>query len=123
VLVWRGSPDGALIFTGYLGYWLWAGTILAIGVLTSAVTQYQLVAFMIGEGIALFLFLAGTVGSLVNNTFVSTVLTQLTVTQHYQNSMLDRGLISAVDIAYFVGLSAIALFLATQTLNMRRWRA
>jgi hypothetical protein len=37
--------------------------------------------------------------------------------------MLDRGLISAVDIVYFVGLSAIALFLATQTLNMRRWRA
>jgi hypothetical protein len=37
--------------------------------------------------------------------------------------MLFQGIIKPIDVAYFVGLIAICLFLATQILSMRRWRA
>ncbi len=123
LLVSRGTPDQGMMIAGYLGYWLWAGAVLAIGVLTSTITQYQLVAFMIGEGIALMLFLADSVGQLVTNPAISNVLTELTLTDHYQRSMLYQGIIKPLDLAYFIALIAICLFLATQILSMRRWRA
>ncbi len=123
LLVWRGTPDQGMMITGYLGYWLWTGTMLAIGVLASALTQYQLVAFMIGEAIALALFLADRVGILITQPVISEVFNQLTFSAHYRDTMLTRGLIEAVDLAYFIGLIAIALFLATQVLSMRRWRS
>lgn len=124
LLIWRGSPQLSIIITGYLSFWLWSGTVAAIGVLASALTQYQLVAFIVGEGAALFFFLADNVSSfgLINNQTVNEILSTLAMSTH-QTSMLQRGLIDPVDIAYFVGGMAIFLFLATQLLGTRRWRA
>lgn len=123
ILAWRGSPDQGTMITGYLGFWLWAGAVLAIGVLASALTQYQLIAFMIGEGIALVLFLADGASSLITQPTIGTILSEITLTSHFHRTMLERGLIDPVDLAYFIGLMALSLFLATQTLSMRRWRA
>jgi ABC-2 type transport system permease protein len=123
LLLSRGTPDRGLMAAGYIGYWLWAGAVLAVGVLTSSISQYQLVAFMIGEGIALLLFLADQATAFFPGTTMSEVLGELTLTNHYQRSMLFQGIIKPIDVAYFVGLIAICLFLATQILSMRRWRA
>lgn len=134
VLIWRGSPDVALLITSYLGYWLWAGTVLAVGVLASAVTQFQLVAFILGLFGTLILFLAGIFADIVSQlvtavapnspaSAVSEVFYQLSVRTHYFDTMLQRGLIEWVDIAYFAGVIAICLFVATQMLSSRRWRA
>lgn len=123
LLFWRGSPEPGIVVTGYLCYWLWNGAVAAIGVLASALTQYQLVAFIVGEGIALFLFLANSFSSsLINNSTVNEILSALTLGSHQEN-MLSRGLIDPVDLMYFVGVMAIFLFLATQLLGTRRWRA
>ena len=123
ILVWRGSPEQGQLITGYLGLWLWTGTITAIGVLASSITQYQLVAFMIGEAVALGLFLANAAGNLIRQPLINEILNELTFREHLYTSLIERALIDPVDIAYFVGLIAISLFLATQILSMRRWRA
>ena len=47
---------------------------------------------------------------------------QLTVTNHYHDTMLQRAIIDPVDVAYFVGIMAISLFVGTQILSTRRWR-
>ncbi|MBN1309770.1 MAG: ABC transporter permease subunit [Anaerolineae bacterium] len=123
-LILRGNPDLGLMASGYLVFWLWNGAVLAVGVLASSLTQYQLVAFIVGEGISLLLFLANALSSssLIKSELVNNVLSALTLSSH-QTSMLDRGLIDPVDITYFVGLMAVFLFLATQMLGTRRWRA
>jgi ABC-2 type transport system permease protein len=122
LLVWRGSPEQGLIITGYLGLWLLSGATFAIGILASSLTQYQPVAFMIGMGFLIFFWLSDAVPRLVTNNFMADVLGQLSLTAHYRN-MVQRALLDPVDIAYFVGLTAIFLFLAAQILSTRRWRA
>ena len=122
LLGWRGSPEQSLIFTGYLGLWLLAGATLAIGVLASTLTQYQLVSFMISLGALLFLWLSTIPSQLIKNAHVNDFLYEISLTSHYQ-SLVQRALIDPTDIAYFVGLVAMALFLATQMLNSRRWSA
>lgn len=122
VLFLGGNPDPGPIWAGYIGFWLWTGAALALGVLTSSMTQHQLVALFLGIGATLFLWLAYLVNQLIKVPLVNDIFTELTVTNHYQDTMLQRGLLDPKDIFYFVGVTAIALFVATQILSTRRWR-
>src|SRR6187397_2408330 len=54
-----GRPDNGVIFCGYVGSWLLAGSYLAISCITSAMTRNQVVSFIISVVICLFLILAG----------------------------------------------------------------
>lgn len=123
LLAWRGNPDQGLIISAYIGLWLLSGAMIAIGVLASSLTQHQILAFIIALAVILFLWLADIANSFVSSDFVIEALNHLTITQHYHRWMLQRGIINATDVAYFLGLIIGALFLATQVLGTRRWRA
>lgn len=122
ILFLTGNPEPGLIFTGYLGIWLLAGVTLAIGIFASAVTQYQAVSYMIGLGIQLFVLIAQPISQLVNVPFIQEFVTELSFSNHYRN-LVNRAIIDPVDIAYFVIVTAVFLFLATQLLSTRRWAA
>jgi ABC-2 type transport system permease protein len=123
ILIWRGTPDTGLMLAGYLGIWLLAGAVLAIGILTSSLSQYQLVAFMIGMAVLITLWLSDAFVSLVSGVVASDVLTEITLQSHYHRTMLSRGLVDPVDVGYFIGVILLSLFIATQILGTRRWRA
>jgi ABC-2 type transport system permease protein len=95
---------------------------LSVGVLASSLTQYQLVSFVIGLGGLLVLWLADVGSDLIRAEVVGDVLQHLTIREHYYRRML-AGVVNWSDIAYFVGLTALCLFLAAQILQTRRWRA
>jgi ABC-2 type transport system permease protein len=124
VLFWRGSPDSGKMIAEYLGFWLWSGAALAIGVFASSLTQYQLIALLIGEGIALVLFLADRFSTLpfLASSFIGPVFTEAALTSHLQYGAFT-GIIEAKSWVYFFGIISISLFLATQVVGSRRWRA
>lgn len=122
ILVTRGNPDVGMILTGYLGLWLLGGATLAIGTLASSLTQYQLVAFMVTMGLLVFLWISDGVTQIIQSPSVNSVLSEISLTNHYYN-LVSRAIIDPVDIAYFVVLIALSLFLATQMLSTRRWSA
>lgn len=122
ILTQRGNPEMGLIITGYLGLWLMSGAVLAIGIFASALTQYQLVAFMIGLGVVLGLYLSELVARIFSTPPMSEVFTELSLLQHY-DALIQRAVINPMDIAYFAGVILIFLFLATQILSTRRWSA
>jgi len=122
VLFLGGNPDPGPIIAGYIGLWLWTGAALAVGVFASSTTQHQLVAYIEGFFILLFLWLAYLPSQIVTNPFITDILNQLTVTNHYHDTMLQRGIIDPVDVTYFLGVMAISLFIGTQILSTRRWR-
>jgi ABC-2 type transport system permease protein len=122
ILASRGNPDQGVMMLGFLGLWLLSGTMLSVGVLASSLTQYQLVSFVIGLGGLLVLWLADVGSDLIRAEIVGDVLQHLTIREHYYRRML-AGVVNWSDIAYFVGLIALTLFLAAQILQTRRWRA
>jgi len=122
ILLTRGNPDPGLIASGYLGMWLIGGATLAIGVFGSSITQHQAVAFMVTMGILVAMWISGNISGLFNSQFVAEVLDQVSLVTHY-GSLVNRALINPVDIAFFIGIIAIFLFLATQSLSTRRWSA
>lgn len=119
-ILWRigGTPDWGPIATGYLGLILLSSAMFAVGVLTSALTENQIVAAVLGFGVLLLLWLIEAAGAI--SPAASDVLKYLAMPSHYND--FARGAINLEDVIYYVSVTLVALFLATRTLETRRYR-
>ncbi len=115
-----GSPDFAPIATSYLGMLLLGGSFLAIGVFASSLTQNQIIAFFACFVILLLLWIANAASSFGGVNRLTDALGYLAVTSHTDDFF--RGVIDTTHIVYALSIIVVALFLATQTLQTRRWR-
>jgi len=100
-----GSPDNGVILAGYLGSWLMAGAFLAIGACLSAVTQSQVVAFILTMVVCFLLILAGQPqvmdflqGSLPRRLLNG--MAHLSMLRHFE--AIARGVLDLRDLLYFV---------------------
>jgi len=108
-----GSPDNGVIFAGYVGSLLLAGSYLAITCMTSAMTRNQVISFIVAVLICLFLILAGyePVTGLLSR-FASARVVDLvaafSVMTHFDG--FQRGVIDLRDVVFFASLMGFALF-------------
>ena len=107
-----GDPDNGIIVAAYLGSWLMAGAILAIGAAVSAATKNQVIAFVVTAALVFTLTVAGTPTVLgLLQGWAPERLTRAVATAsifgHF--SAITRGVIDLRDIVYFA--SIIAAFL------------
>ncbi|MGH8703938.1 MAG: ABC transporter permease [Burkholderiales bacterium] len=108
-----GEPDNGVIFAGYLGSFFLAGSYLAVTCMTSAITRNQVVAFILGVVICLFLILAGfnPVTDLLvrwaSPGFVDTVAAFSVIT-HFDG--FQKGVIDTRDLFFFLSVIGFALF-------------
>ncbi|TAL83457.1 MAG: ABC transporter permease [Rhodanobacter sp.] len=120
-----GSPDNGVIMAGYLGSWLMAGTFVAIGACLSAVTQSQVVAFILTALVCVLLILAGQ--QQVLDFFHGTlprqlirVAMELSMLHHFE--AIARGVLDLRDMLYFV-LSMVGWLIAgVLVLDLKRMR-
>jgi ABC-2 type transport system permease protein len=121
ILITFGNPDLGPMVSAYLGTLLWGAGLLAIGILASALSENQIVAFMVAFGVNLFLYLIAFIGRFVTtNPTLSQILTELSFEGHLGSFM--TGLITATDVLYYLLVTAVALFAAARVLESRRWR-
>jgi ABC-2 type transport system permease protein len=121
ILLQFGNPDKGPILTAYLGIILWGASLLSIGTLASALTDDQIVSFMLAFGINLILYLTGiAVQFFAVGSTITIVLNELSFVSHLNSFM--RGLIVAKDAIYYVMTTAVMLFAAARVLESRRWR-
>lgn len=108
-----GSPDTGVIICGYLGSFLLAGTYLAIGMATSAMTRNQVISFVLSVVFCLFLLLAGyppviemlirwAPAHLVNG------VASLSFMPHFES--IQRGVLDLRNVLYFASVMVFMLF-------------
>jgi ABC-2 type transport system permease protein len=118
-----GAPDNSAILTGYLASLLMAGAYLAIGSATSALTDSQVVAFVLAVLIA-FLFTA--LGLPIVSDFVAPILgggfaeavSRFSILSHFEAG--QRGVVELRSIWYFVSLNALFLGFTWLAVDARR---
>lgn len=115
-----GKPDYGPLISSYLGLLLLGGAFLSVGVLTSSLTQNQVVAGFLGIVLLLIMWIADAISRIAGSGSVADAFTYLAITQHY-NNFLD-GVINTPDLIYPVSIILVSLFIATQILQARRWR-
>lgn len=120
-MVILGRPDIGVIFTSYLGLWLWSGAGLAIGIFASALTQHQMVALFIALFTLWISWFANYAIGGVPLQQAKDFLREIGWWSHYTPML--RGRINPIDLTYFISIIVLSLFLASQVLGSRRWRA
>jgi ABC-2 type transport system permease protein len=110
---WLGDPDNGVIFAGYVGSVLLAGSYLAVASMTSAMTRNQVISFILSVLICLFLILAGyePVTGLLSrfaSPQVVEVVAAFSVMTHFEG--FQRGVLDTRDIVFFASVMGFALF-------------
>jgi ABC-2 type transport system permease protein len=113
-----GSPDLGPILTAYIGLMLMGGAYIAIGLFASGLTENQIVAFILSFLLVVALFLMDKVLMYVPEAFASP-MEFLSIDYHFSN--IARGVIDTRDLIYFGSLLGFGLYLATVTLERRKW--
>ncbi len=126
VLAWYGDPDIGPILTGYLG---------VLGLMASALSSNQLVSLVVGAGLLTGLTvsnfvadrLTGAAQEIISNfqlgsSFSVFDTSSFGVVEGGHFADFARGIISVTDIAYYVSITAVFLFITVVLLESRRWR-
>jgi ABC-2 type transport system permease protein len=112
---WLGDADNGVILASYVGSWLLAGALLAVGGCLSATTRSQVIAFILAVVISVVLMLAGfeLVLDLLRGYAPQRVVdavSGLSFLTHFQ--AITRGVLDLRDVVFFV-LAIGAWLLAT----------
>ena len=118
-----GNPDNGVIFAGYLGSMLMAGSYLAISAMTSAMTRNQVVSFILAVVISLFLILAGfpPVTNLLTSwapTWLVEGVAAFSVMTHFES--IQKGVLDSRDVLYFLSVIAFSLFTTSVIIRAHR---
>jgi ABC-2 type transport system permease protein len=118
-----GDPDNGAILAAYLGSWLLAGGFLALGCFTSALTQNQVVAFIL-SAVLCFLFVM-TGFPMVLDAFTGwapaalvDAVASTSLLFHFQD--LSRGVLSLADLGYFLVFIAGWLAATAIVIDMKK---
>jgi ABC-2 type transport system permease protein len=115
VLALHGNPDMGYIFSSYLGLFFLGASFLSIGILASSLSGSQLVAAVLAFGILLLLWLVGA-----SSDSESSVFGYVSLINHFEN--FSKGIIELKDLAYYLSVIYIGLFLTHTALDSERWR-
>jgi ABC-2 type transport system permease protein len=118
-----GDPDNGTILTAYVGSLLLAGGFLAIGSCMSALTNNQVIAFILGVVACFALLISGF--PLVIDVFrawapqaLVEAVASLSFLTHFES--ISKGVIDIRDILYFAMLMAFFLFATVVALDSRK---
>ncbi|MEK6224496.1 MAG: ABC transporter permease subunit [Thermodesulfobacteriales bacterium] len=115
VLMAHGNPDLGVVLSSYLGLLLLGASFLAIGIFASSLSSSQLVAAVIAFGILLLLWLVGA-----SSDTESSIFGYISLISHFKN--FGKGIIELKDLAYYLSVIYIGLFLTHTALDSERWR-
>jgi ABC-2 type transport system permease protein len=118
-LIAFGDPDLGPIGTSYLGLFLLGSACLSIGIFASSLTSNQIVSAVVAGGILFALWILGVVGSFVPGA-IGEVLSYLSLSHHFPDFV--RGIVDTRAIVYYLGVTALFLYLAIGSIETGRWR-
>ncbi len=118
-IVLMGQPELGSILSGYLGVLLLTGCYIAMGVFASSLTDNQIVAAVIGFGMALLMWLLD-LSTQNADTGIGMILEYISLRSHLESFL--KGVLDSSDIVYYLSFMAFILFITHQVLDSRRWR-
>ena len=119
-----GNPVGNLDISGtvgsYVGLLLLGGVFVAIGIFSSALTDNQVVAFVLAVFLCFVLYSGLSSLAAIDVWGVASLLLQQ-ASLVFQYETLSRGLIDIVDIVYFISMISLMILFTQLKLDAKKW--
>jgi ABC-2 type transport system permease protein len=114
-----GRLEWGPVLTGYGGLGLLAASFVSLGLFSSALTQNQVIAAVIGFGALLMFWIIGWIGSIAGPVVNQTVhyLSLLDHLEPFSNGVLDTR-----DLMYYLNFSVFFIFLTLRYLDSQKIR-
>ena len=119
VISFFAQPQWSVILCTFLGTLLLSGSMIAINVFISVLTESQVVAAVLGMGVGLIISMMSYFVSLVSIEWIKTVLEKISFMSYYEN--FTYGILSITDVVFFLSVIALFLFFTVRALEKRRW--
>lgn len=110
--------DTGVIVSSYIGALLLGLGFIAVGSWVSAMTENQIVAFILGVLAVFILTIIGSISVLYTSDW-TLFLEYIGSSGHYQS--MTRGVVDSRDLIYFASMIFFFLYLTTRTVENRKW--
>jgi ABC-2 type transport system permease protein len=124
VIVWwvgnanHVGPEWPIVFSCWLGLILIFASYSAFGVMASAMTENQITSGIITLIGLLLWFVVGVLP--IENQTLQAIVKEVAISPHVENFV--KGVLQLKDLVFYILTSFLFLFIATKTLDARRWR-
>lgn len=116
----KGNIDEGATWGSYLGLLFLGGCFAAIGLFASAITENQIVSFLVAVFLCFILFMGpDLLASFQAVGAMEGPLKAIGIQEHYRS--ISRGVVDLRDLLYFGGVITIALLLTRTALQSRTW--
>jgi ABC-2 type transport system permease protein len=112
-----GDLDWGPVLGGYLGLGLLGGAFCSIGIAMSALTNSQVIAFLLSFTIGMLPFATGYALNIIPADLLP-VVQYMTFEYHFSN--LAKGVLDSRNIIYYISIVAVFLHIAVFRLELRR---
>ena len=115
-----GNLDSGSILGSYIGLFLLSASFISIGIFCSAVTNNQILAFILSVFLCGFIYIGFEfIYSLSLFGSIDLFIQRLGIAAHY--SSISRGVVDTRDILYFLSVIALFLSMTKLVLASRKW--
>ncbi len=114
-----GNPEPKPLIANAIGYILFGGALLSLGMWLSSFTKNQIIAFVVAFAFFLLLYVLDWVSSF-SSTAVGKVVSYLALPTHFEN--FTKGVIDSSDLIYFLSVIVIGMFLTARSVEAMKGR-
>ncbi|MBK8172162.1 MAG: ABC transporter permease subunit [Sandaracinaceae bacterium] len=114
-----GDLDWGQVWAGYFGLFLVGGSMLAIGIMSSSLTDNQLISFFVAAAICFTLYIVNRFLPFMPPA-LATPIEWISLSYHFES--MGRGVIDSRDLIFFFSLIGVVLLIAFRALESRRWK-
>jgi ABC-2 type transport system permease protein len=120
IIAFQGVTVNWLIYIGnILGVLLIGSALIALGVFISSLTESQLVAAVGSFAASIVLYLMDSIASSIGVSWITKVVKWISFIGRY--SAFAQGVIDYSNAVFFIGFTAIFIFLTVRVLDKRRY--
>ena len=119
ILLAYGNPEPGVILAGFFALLLLATAFVCVGLLTSSLTENQIIAAVSCLVVLLLLYVISWPAETAGET-MGAVLKYISLTEHF--SEMVKGVIDTKDLVYFLSVIVLSLFLTQRSVESLRWR-
>ena len=119
VISFYATPDWSVILCTFIGIILLGAALISVNVFISALTESMIIAAVAGMALGLLISFLGNIGDIISVDWITTVLEKINPLNYYTN--FTYGILSIVDIVFFLTLMGLFLFFTVSVLEKRRW--
>ena len=119
VISFYTTPEWSVIICTFIGMLLLGAALIAINVFISVLTESMVIAAVIGMGAGLVISMTNYLVSLIPIEWIKNIINKINFLSYYEN--FTYGILSIVDVVFFLSVTALFLFFTVRVLDKRRW--